>query len=173
MLDENPAETRDALNAIERAGEQALVEMRRLLGMLRETDEALALAPQPGLARVAELAERMTDTGLPVEVQVEGAVVELPAGIDVTAYRIVQEGLTNVLKHAGPARARVVVRYGDGALELEVLDDGAGAANGGGSGHGLAGIKERVAVYGGDLESGHRPEGGFALRARLPLGGVA
>jgi signal transduction histidine kinase len=173
MLDENPAETRAALDTIERAGEQALVEMRRLLGLLRDTDEAAALAPQPSLAHITELAARMSETGLPVEVRVEGAVVELPPGIDVTAYRIVQEGLTNALKHAGPAHARVVVRYREDMLELEVLDDGAGGANGGGSGHGLAGISERVAVYGGDLESGRRPEGGFVLRARLPLGGVA
>jgi signal transduction histidine kinase len=172
MLDESPAETRAALDAIERAGEQALVEMRRLLGLLRDTDEAAALAPQPSLAHISELAARMSETGLPVEVRVEGAVVELPPGIDVTAYRIVQEGLTNALKHAGPAHARVVVRYGDDMLELEVLDDGTGSANGGGSGHGLAGIKERVAVYGGDLESGRRPEGGFSLKARLPLAGI-
>ena len=102
---------------------------------------------------------------------VEGTPVDLPPGIDVTAYRIVQEALTNTLKHAGPARASVVVRYEPGAVELEVLDDGpAQRPNGNGSGHGLAGIGERVAVYGGELASGRRPEGGYALRARLPFG---
>ena len=172
VLESDPGEAREALDAIERAGEQALTEMRRLLGLLRDGDEELALAPQPSLARIDELAASLTETGLPVEVHVEGTPVDLPPGIDVTAYRIVQEALTNTLKHAGPARAFVVVRYEPGAVELEVLDDGLGAVggNGNGSGHGLAGIGERVAVYGGELASGRRPEGGYALRARLPFG---
>ena len=104
-----------------------------------------------------------------MEVTVEGDPVQLSPGVDVAAYRIVQEGLTNALKHAGGARARVVVRYAPGSLELEILDDGDGSGNGGGSGYGLAGIRERVAVYGGELEAGQRPEGGYAVRARLPL----
>ncbi len=170
VLHSDPGEAREALDAIERAGEQALTEMRRLLGLLRDGDEELALAPQPSLARIDDLAASLTETGLPVEVRVEGTPVNLPPGIDVTAYRIVQEALTNTLKHAGPARASVVVRYEPGAVELEVLDDGPGAAGGNGSGHGLAGIGERVAVYGGELASGRRPEGGYALRARLPFG---
>jgi signal transduction histidine kinase len=170
MLAEHPGETRAALDTIERAGEQALGEMRRLLGILRQDDEQLALAPQPSLARIDELVARLGATGLPVDVTVEGEPLELPPGIDVSAYRIVQEALTNALKHAGPARARVILRYSSEDLELEILDDGVGAPNGGGSGHGLAGIRERVAVYGGELEQGARAEGGYAVRARLPLG---
>jgi signal transduction histidine kinase len=170
MLRDDPAETREALDAIEHAGEQALAEMRRLLGMLRSDDEQLALAPQPSLTRIDELAARLTNTGMPVEVTIEGEPVELPPGIDVSAYRIVQEALTNALKHAGPARAHVYLRYRPDELELEVLDNGAGNGSGGGSGHGLAGIRERVGIYGGKLDAGARPEGGYALRARLPLG---
>ena len=171
VLDEEPAEARAALEAIERAGEQALVEMRRLLGILRSADERAALAPQPGIARLGELASQIAAAGLPVEVDVQGKPVELPPGIDVSAYRIVQEALTNALKHAGPAHAHVTVRYAGDALELEVTDDGAGSGNGGGSGHGLLGIRERVGVYGGQLESGRRAEGGFGIRVRLPLAG--
>ncbi len=170
VLQSDPVEAREALDAIERAGEQALTEMRRLLGLLRDEDEELALAPQPSLGRIDDLVASLTETGLPVEVRVEGTPVSLPPGIDVTAYRIIQEALTNTLKHAGPARASVVVRYEPGVVELEVLDDGPGAVGGNGSGHGLAGIGERVAVYGGELASGRRPEGGYALRARLPFG---
>jgi signal transduction histidine kinase len=169
MLAESPDETREALDAIEHAGEQALGEMRRLLGMLRQDDGELALAPQPSLAQLPELADRLTRTGLPVELSVEGDAVELPPGIDVSAYRIVQEALTNALKHAGPARAHVTLRFRSDELELEVADDGAGNGNGGGSGHGLAGIRERVDLYGGELESGRRAEGGYLVRVRLPL----
>jgi signal transduction histidine kinase len=172
MLDTDPADTRAALDAIEHAGEQALGEMRRLLGVLRSGEAEQALAPQPSLERLDELAAGLTATGLPVHVSVEGEPIGLPPGIDVCAYRIVQEALTNALKHAGPAHARVTVRYAPSDLELEVLDDGRGNGSGGGSGsgHGLAGIRERVAVYGGALEAGRLPEGGYALRARLPLG---
>jgi len=169
MLHEAPDETRSALDAIEHAGEQALTEMRRLLGMLRAADERAALDPQPGLDRLGELAGQVASAGLPVELRIEGEPVELPPGVDVSAYRIVQEALTNALKHAGPARATVTLRYGDEALELEVVDDGAGNANGGGSGHGLVGIRERVGVYGGELEAGAHPDGGFRVRALLPL----
>jgi signal transduction histidine kinase len=170
MLREHPDDTRAALDAIEYAGEQALAEMRRLLGVLRGADDDAVLAPRPGLARIADLADRVTASGMPVDVTVEGEPVVLPPGIDVSAYRIVQEALTNALKHAGPARARVIVRYSAGDLELEVRDDGPGTGNGGGSGHGLVGLRERVAVYGGELASGALPGGGYALRARLPVG---
>ncbi|MEY2514812.1 MAG: hypothetical protein QOJ89_2170 [bacterium] len=170
MLDVEPEETRAALDAIEGAGEQALDEMRRLLGMLRQGDEQLSLAPQPSLRRIDELVAAVTATGLPLEVTIEGDAFDLPPGIDVSAYRIVQEALTNALKHAGPARAHVILRYSPDALELEISDDGAGTGDGGGSGHGLEGIRERVAVFGGELESGQRLEGGYAVRARLPLG---
>jgi signal transduction histidine kinase len=170
MLASDPDETRRALDAIDHAGEQALVEMRTLLGVLRETEDEPELAPRPSLARIDELIAQLTGTGLPIQLTVEGEPVELPPGIDVSAYRIVQEALTNTLKHAGPAQASVIVRYGCDELELEVLDDGPGTANGGGSGHGLAGLRERVSIYGGELHAGRRPVGGYALRARLPLG---
>jgi signal transduction histidine kinase len=168
LLDSEPDEAREALDAIERTASQALVEMRRLLGLLRESDAGLALAPQPTLERLDDLVERVREAGLPVEVAIEGTPTELPPGVDLSAYRIVQEALTNALKHAGPATARVVVRYRQDELVLEIADDGAGATNGDGGGHGLAGIRERVAVFGGNVQAGRRPEGGYAVRARLP-----
>jgi len=168
LLDEEPEEARQALDAIERTASHALGEMRRLLGLLRESDEQLALAPQPTLARLNDLVGQVRDAGLPVELAIEGEPTDLPPGVDLSAYRIVQEALTNALKHAGPATARVTVRYAEGELDLEVSDNGAGGANGGGAGQGLAGIRERVAVFGGDVEAGSRPEGGYAVRARLP-----
>jgi signal transduction histidine kinase len=168
-LDSEPDDAREALDAIERTSTQALREMRRLLGMLRSDDEDVALAPQPSLSELDTLVAHVRDAGLPVDVRVEGTPRELAPGVDLSAYRIVQEALTNALKHAGPARARVLVRYGDAALELEVADTGTGEANGDSTGHGLAGMRERVAVFGGELESGPRTEGGYAVRARLPL----
>jgi signal transduction histidine kinase len=170
LLSEEPDAAREAFDVIERVSEQALTEMRRLLGLLRQEDEELVLAPQPSLARIDELVSALKASGLPVEVTVEGEPAPLPPGVDVSAYRIVQEALTNSLKHAGPARAHVYVRYHDDDVELEILDDGAGTGNGGGSGHGLAGIRERVAVIGGEMDTGRRPDGGYAVRARLPLG---
>lgn len=164
-----PDDARGAIDAIEQTATQALREMRRLLGMLRAGDEEVALAPQPSLAQLDGLVTHVRDAGLPVEVRVEGVPRELAPAVDLSAYRIVQEALTNALKHAGPARAQVLVRYGEGVLELEIADTGAGGANGDGSGHGLAGMRERVAVFGGVLESGPRIEGGYAVRARLPL----
>jgi signal transduction histidine kinase len=169
-LDSEPAEARGAVDAIETTATGALAEMRRLLGMLRADDETLALAPQPSLAGLEALAAQVREAGLPVELQVEGEPRELPPGIDLSAYRIVQEALTNVLKHAGPrASARVLVRYGDDQVEVEVADDGAGEANAETGGHGLLGMRERVTVFGGAFESGPRPDGGFAVRAYLPL----
>jgi signal transduction histidine kinase len=168
MLAHDVDESRGAFDIIERTAEQALGEMRRLLGMLRESGEELAHAPQPSLARLDALAEQVRRSGLPVEIETVGDPVDLPPGVDLSAYRIIQEALTNALKHAGPARARVVVRYGEDGLELEVLDDGPGNGNGAGSGHGLIGIRERVAVVGGEIDVGPRAEGGFAVRARLP-----
>jgi signal transduction histidine kinase len=170
MLDRDPAETRLALDAIVESGEQALVEMRRLLGMLRRSDEELARAPLPSLRHLELLAEQVSGAGLPVELDVVGEPAPLPPGVDLSAYRIVQEALTNALKHAGPARARVVVRYGARELELEITDTGRGASGDGAGGHGLAGMRERAQLFGGQVEGGTRPEGGFAVRARLPLG---
>ena len=170
LLDEEPDESRRAFDTIERTGQQALGEMRRLLGALRTDDEALALAPQPSLSRLESLAAEVAKAGLPVELRVEGDPVALPPGVDVSAYRIVQEALTNALRHAGPASALVSVRYGTREVEIEVADDGRGAAaSANGGGHGLAGIRERVSVYGGDFAAGRRPEGGYAVRATLPF----
>jgi signal transduction histidine kinase len=169
-IDADPGEAREAFDVIEGTGHQALEEMRRLLGMLRTSDEELALAPQPSLEQLETLVAQVRGAGLPVEVVVEGEPAQLPPGVDLSAYRIVQEALTNALKHAGPARARVTVRYGEDELELEIADDGAGTGDGGGSGHGLIGMRERVSFYGGDLHAGRRAGGGYALRARLPLG---
>jgi signal transduction histidine kinase len=164
---------REALKSVEETGRKALTEMRRLLGVLKdESEERRApLAPQPGMATLETLLDQIREAGLPVELSTEGSPVELPPGVDLSAYRIVQEALTNALKYAGPARAWVVVRYGDKALELEVSNDGVdGGAQADGGGHGLVGMRERVAVYGGELESGPRPDGGYAVRARLPIG---
>lgn len=170
LLDEEPDEARQALDAIERTAAQALAEMRRLLGLLRERDEQLVLAPQPSMARVRDLVQQVRDAGLAVDLAVEGEPVDLPPGVDLSAYRIVQEALTNALKHAGPATARVTIRYGPDDVALEIADTGAGAGNGGAGegGQGLAGIRERAALYGGDVEAGSRPEGGYAVRVRLP-----
>jgi signal transduction histidine kinase len=170
LLNEDPDEARRAFDTIERTASQALAEMRRLLGMLRGDDDSLAFAPQPSLSGLDALAREVTHAGLPVEVKIVGEPVELPAGVDLSAYRIVQEALTNALKHAGPARANVSVRYGDGELEIEVVDDGSATGNGDGTGHGLLGIRERVTVYGGSFEAGRGSLGGYAVRARLPYG---
>jgi signal transduction histidine kinase len=162
-------EREEALTAIESTGANALTEMRRLLHMLREDDDTVAMAPQPSLGQLEHLVAQVRDAGLPVELRIDGEPRELPPGVDVSAYRIVQEALTNALKHAGPARARVAIRYGEEALELEIEDTGFGTKNGTGGGHGLAGMRERVAVFGGRLDTGPNSGGGFAVRARLPL----
>jgi signal transduction histidine kinase len=167
-LPETQASTRETLLTIERTGREALAEMRRLLGMLRESDETLGLAPQPSLRHVGTLVGHVRAAGLPVELEIDGEPPPLPAGVDVSAYRIVQEALTNALKHAGPARARVIVRYGPDAVELEISDDGLGPGDGRG-GHGLVGMRERVALYGGSLSSGGRSGGGYTVSVRLPF----
>ena len=160
--------TRAVLETIERTGRQALGEMRRLLGMMRADEKDLALAPQPSLAFLPDLCEQVRAAGLPVVLQVDGEPGGVPPGVDVSAYRIVQEALTNALKHAGPASARVSVRYLADRVEVEVADDGRGAAQSDG-GHGLLGMRERVAVYGGRFEAGNRPAGGYRVRVQLPL----
>jgi signal transduction histidine kinase len=166
--DERP-ETRDALLAIERTGREALAEMSRLLGILRRKDEALALAPRPSLAHIQDLIATVREAGVPVELRVEGDQEPLPQGVDVSAYRIMQEALTNVVKHAGTATATVVIRYGGRAVEVEVTDDGRGLDHPNGLGYGLAGMRERVELHGGTFEAGRCLAGGFAVRARLPL----
>ena len=167
VLDGDQPSAREALGSIDATGRQALVEMRRLVGMLRE-DAELSLMPQPGLGQLDALLAQMRDAGLRVELAVEGQPRSLTPGLDLTAYRIVQEALTNTLKHAGPATARVVLRFEAEDMELEVVDDGHGARDANSSGHGLVGMRERVAVYGGELESGTCNGRGFRVRARLP-----
>jgi signal transduction histidine kinase len=169
LLRDDQEREREALRTVEETGRAALGEMRRLVGVLRRPEEAPTLVPQPSLEYVEKLVEQTRDAGLPTELRLEGTPAELPQGIDLTAYRFVQEGLTNALKHANAKQAEVVVRYDNGSVELIVRDDGSGDGKGGGSGHGLVGIRERVAVYGGELEAGPRPGGGYELRARLPV----
>jgi signal transduction histidine kinase len=161
--------THEVLETIERIGRGALTEMRRLVGMLR-SDTPDTLAPQPGLDDLPLLVAQVRDAGLTAELHVEGERRELPVGIELSAYRIVQEALTNALKHAGEARASVHVRYGADSLELEIVDDGAGAAAPVASGgHGLVGMRERVALYGGRFDAGRRAGGGFSVRVLLPI----
>lgn len=178
VFDTKPDVARESLASIESTGRQALTDMERMLGILREPDAMDgALNPQPGLGDVGALASRVAGTGLPVDVTVEGTPVALPASVDLSAYRIIQEALTNALKHAGPARAQVRIAYGADCLELEVADDGRGAAGDASTEHvggrGLIGMKERVALFGGEFDAGPRPGGGFRVRAKLPFGGGA
>jgi len=168
QLPTDPQRAVEPLLAVEEAGRQALTELRRLLGILREDGGTYVLAPQPGIEDLPALADTLREAGLPVELTVEGATRPLPAGVGLAAYRIAQEALTNTLKHGGGARACVVVRYAAHAVHLEVSDDGGGnGANG--RGHGLIGMRERAAIYGGHLEAGPRPGGGFVVRATLPV----
>jgi signal transduction histidine kinase len=185
----DPARAAGAFEAIAATGRQALVEMRRLLGVLRgDGDQTPSLAPQPGLAEVPSLVEQVGRAGLRVELVVEGVQAPLPAGVDLSAYRIVQEALTNAVKHAGPGRARVLVRYGEDALRLQVHNEAAdppAARNGveSASGRrpvdsdrqvrrsGLIGMRERVHLFGGELHAGPGPDGGFTVDARLPIRG--
>ena len=172
-LNADDVDTAEALGSIETTGRQALVELRHLLGILRGADDEHVLTPMPGLAQLNVLSKQMCEAGLPVEVRVEGEPTTLPPGIDLTAYRIVQEALTNTLKHAGPTHSCVTIRYEVHALELEIRDDGRpGAPTADGTGHGLVGMRERVALYGGVLDAGRSPGGGFGVRARLPLNGT-
>jgi signal transduction histidine kinase len=173
VLSTDPEASRTAFDSIERTGEQALGEMRRLLGMLRDDDEETSRAPQPSLERLPALVDEVRASGLPVELHVEGVPNGIPPGVDVSGYRIVQEALTNVLKHAGPAVAHVDVRFGADAVEIDVLDDGRGGLTAPGTGNGLLGIRERVAVVGGEIDAGPRRDGGFAIHARLPYEGDA
>jgi signal transduction histidine kinase len=165
----SPERVVEPLRSIQETGRQALSEMSRLLGMLREGGEEIGLAPQPGVGDLEALVEQTREAGLGVELVVEGARRSLPPGLDLSAYRIVQEALTNARKHAGDARAEVRLRYRADTVEIEVLDDGPGSGNGASGGHGLIGMRERVAVFGGSLETGARQGGGFAVRAVLPL----
>ena len=160
---------REALLVVEQTGREALAEMRRMVGVLKRPEESPALAPQPSLEHLDKLVSHAREAGLPVELRIEGEPEQLPAGVDLTAYRLIQEGLTNALKHARADRAEVVVRYSDGHIELTVSDDGPGGGDGDKGGHGLVGMRERVSVYGGVLQAGPRAGGGYRLRARLPV----
>lgn len=187
-MPEGDAEVRETLRDVEQTGRTALAEMRRLLNAMRHDDESLELLPQPGLNDLETLVAHVRAAGLPVRLEVEGEPVTLPPGLDLSAYRIVQEGLTNSLKHSDAKQALVQVRYGPAELELEVRDDGTGGGSGGASsgasgdgydgdsgrglGHGLVGIRERVKIYGGQMSAGASRAGGYVLRARFPLDGA-
>jgi signal transduction histidine kinase len=168
-LPETLEEDREALNRVELAGRTALAEMRRLLGAMRRNGDGAELAPQPGLDGLDTLIDDVGRAGLPVRLHVDGDSFPLPRAIDLSAYRIVQEALTNALKHARASNVDVTVRYRPDELELEVVDDGAGPAKNDGLGHGLVGMRERVKIYGGEMSAGTAPTGGFVLNARLPI----
>ncbi|MEW1844796.1 sensor histidine kinase [Nonomuraea angiospora] len=170
VLASDPDLAREALSAIEHTGRMAMTEMRNIVGVLR-TDARAELGPQPGVQDLPALVEQMREAGLPARLIVEGEPRPLPAGIDLAAYRLAQEGLTNSLRHAGAgAKAVVTVRHDPRELDVRVEDDGLGATGvSGRSGHGLVGIRERVALYGGILNIGPLPGGGFEVRARFPL----
>jgi signal transduction histidine kinase len=176
LFDTDPRRARESLAAVASTGRAALTELRRLLGVIRseEENETANYAPQPGLEYLDELVRQVRETGLTVELSVLGEPRELPEGVGLCAYRIVQEALTNTLKHADASEARVSLRYVADALELQVLDDGRGAAplNGESSGQGLIGMRERVALFGGELTARPRPGEGFEVRARIPIEGA-
>jgi len=170
ILDQDPVRVRDALEAIEETGKTALEEIRGSLGILREENARADLVPQPTLGDLAALIEDMRRAGLAVDLHVEGDARAIPDGIDRSAYRIIQEALTNTIKHAGLVRTRVTVAYGTDDLRLEIIDDGPGQSGSGDGGQGLVGMRERVRVYGGELEAHARNGRGFVVRARIPLG---
>jgi signal transduction histidine kinase len=176
VIDSRPAQARQALATIEATSRSALVELRRLLGVLRQGDDPVAsLEPNPGMAEIGRLADQIRSAGVEVELKIEGEPGELPPGVDLSAFRIAQEGLTNVLKHGGGV-ARVLVRYSPGAVAVEIADDGRAGTDGApaeGTGHGLIGMRERVAVFGGQLTAGPVPGGGYRMAARLPYAAAA
>ena len=168
-LPEGQPGDRHALEGVEQTGRTALAEMRRLLGAMRTDGEDAEFAPQPGLDHLGALLEQVRRAGLSVRLQVDGEPVALPRALDLSAYRIVQEGLTNVLKHAHASEANVTVGYGSGELHIEVRDNGGGATASNGHGHGLVGVRERVKIYGGQMSAGTASGGGFVLSTDLPL----
>ena len=184
VLDGEQPDVRNALDVIAATGRETVDDMRALLGVLRSDDGPDALRPQPGMADLDQLIGKVREAGLPVTLRFEGAQRPLPPAIDLSAFRIVQEALTNALKHAGPAQAQVTVRFQDAAVELEIADTGCGLALAAGSarasgpdrrgtGHGLVGMRERAAMFGGELETATADGGGFTIRARLPLAASA
>jgi signal transduction histidine kinase len=169
VVDHDPQAAKTAIGRVEATGRAGLAEMRRLIGVLTDDDEVASTAPQPGLGELGPLVETMRAAGLPTEVVRSGTPRELPPGADLAAYRVIQESLTNALKHAGPAHARVGLEYAPDRLMIEVADDGRGLAVEPGVGHGLGGMRERVGLFGGTLETAARPGGGFVVRAEIPL----
>jgi signal transduction histidine kinase len=171
LMDQQPERARAALSAIKDASKETLVELRSVLGVLRQVDEEAPRSPAPGLAHLDDVVARANSAGLPVQVEVEGAANGLPPGVDRAAYRIVQEALTNVTRHAGPARAMVRISYGERDLVVQVDDDGIGAPGNGAvsPGNGILGMRERAAALGGEVQAGPRPDGGFRVRAWLPV----
>jgi signal transduction histidine kinase len=168
LVDENPARARQALQSIRTTASDALGDMRRLLGILRTTDDELALSPQPSVVQLEPLLAQVRAAGLDVDLLVEGEPRPLPAGVDLAAFRIVQEALTNTRKHGHASRAEVALRYTSSALEIVIVDDGTATGEPSGGGHGLVGMRERVALYGGTLDVGTADLGGFVVRAVLP-----
>ncbi|HET9242166.1 MAG TPA: histidine kinase [Gaiella sp.] len=160
----------EALHVAERMGRTALAEMRQLLGAMRRNGDGVEFAPQPGLDDVQALVDQVSRAGLPVHLHVDGDPIPLSRARGVSAYRIVQEGITNALKHASASQVDVTLRYAQDELEIEVRDDGRGTSRSDGLGHGLVGIRERVKIFGGEMSAGAAPEGGFFLRTRLPVG---
>jgi signal transduction histidine kinase len=171
LMDERPEQARTALAAIKQASNEALGELRSVLDVLRQVDERSPRAPTAGLASLDDLVTRAAAAGLAVRTSVEGAPRPLPAGVDLAAFRIVQEALTNVARHAGPASATVRVAYGDADLTVQVDDDGHGGGGTSGGGNGIPGMRERAAALGGRLRAGPRPGGGFQVLASLPIDG--
>src|SRR3954451_1500052 len=173
MIDHDASKAKEALSSVEQTGRSALREMRRVVGMLGQRDEELALAPQPSVEEIDWLIERAREDGLDVDLTIEGEKKRLESGVDLSAFRIVQEALRNTLKHAGPAKAQVTLKYGEHDVEVDVSDNGHGvrapADNGAVTGHGLLGMRERVAMLGGEIEAGYRKDGGFGVHAKLPL----
>jgi signal transduction histidine kinase len=177
VMADAPALAAEALLAVEAGGRAALTELRHVMGLLTmsanpDAPGAVELAPQPGLGQLDVLADRIRDTGVPVELVVSGTPAALPPGVDLAAYRVVQEALTNTVKHAVGAAVRITVDHGPGEVRIEVADTGGtrSAAAASGSGRGLIGLRERLAVYGGTLDAGRRISGGFRVRAVLPVG---
>ena len=169
VVDRDPKAAHDAIAQVEETGRAGLAEMRRLIGVLTDDGQAGSTAPMPGLAQLDPLLDTVRSAGLPVEVVRSGAARELPAGADLAAYRVIQESLTNALKHAGPASARVELEYAPDRLTIEVVDDGRGPPAEPGVGHGLIGMRERVGMFGGSLRTSARPGGGFVVHAEIPV----
>lgn len=169
-LSVSQSEDREALRSVELAGRTALAEMRRLLAAMRPDGDEADFLPQPGLDSLDSLLAEVGRAGLPVELHVDGEPFPLPRGIDLSAYRIVQEGLTNALKHSRASNADVTVRYRNDELQLEIRDNGSGTSTNDGLGHGLVGVRERVKIFGGEMTAGTASEGGFVLSTRLPIG---